>query len=92
MKFPQSFFLFCFFVVLTNQFHKWAHETNPNKTVQFIQNVGSVLSSKIHSLHHGPPFSSNYCITCGWLNPLFERIQFFQNLKIILEKVLHKTA
>ncbi|BDA77865.1 hypothetical protein LPTSP3_g07950 [Leptospira kobayashii] len=75
-------------IVFTNQFHKWAHLENPPGWIRILQTSGMILPKKMHSMHHTPPFSSYYCITCGWLNPLFEFIKFFPRLKTSIEAAL----
>ncbi|TGN07109.1 fatty acid desaturase CarF family protein [Leptospira ilyithenensis] len=75
-------------VVFTNQFHKWAHLENPPRWIRVLQISGMILPKTMHSLHHTPPFSSYYCITCGWLNPLFEFVKFFPKMKTSIESVL----
>jgi TMEM189-like protein len=67
----------CFFVFCTNQFHKWAHESNPAPFVRFLQRWGLILSPERHAIHHADT-SDHYCITVGWMNPLLARIGFFR--------------
>ena len=62
-----------FFIFLTNQFHKWAHQTFPPAAVRTLQRMGMILSPSHHSVHHRAPHLRNYCITSGWLNPLLDR-------------------
>jgi plasmanylethanolamine desaturase len=52
-------------VVMTNQFHKWAHLHEASRPVQWCQSHGIVLSEQHHSLHHSSRFDRNYCITWG---------------------------
>ena len=33
------------------------------------------------------PFECNYCITTGWLNPLFTKINFWRNLERVIIKL-----
>ena len=67
----------CFFVFCTNQFHKWAHQSNPAALVQFLQRWGLILSPERHAIHHADT-SDHYCITVGWMNPLLAKIGFFR--------------
>ena len=55
-------------VLLTNQFHKWAHLPAPPPLVAALQRWHLVLPPAHHQLHHTRPFTSHYCITTGWLN------------------------
>ncbi|HSS20162.1 MAG TPA: fatty acid desaturase CarF family protein [Pyrinomonadaceae bacterium] len=69
------------FTVLTNQFHKWAHQENPPRLARLLQRTRLVLEPQHHQQHHTRPFDSNYCITNGWLNPILNRIKFFRRLE-----------
>lgn len=55
-------------VLLTNQFHKWAHLPEPPPVLTFLQRCQLILPPAHHALHHTRPFNSHYCITTGWLN------------------------
>jgi len=57
-----------FWVLLTNQFHKWAHLPRPSPLVAGLQRWHVILPPAHHQLHHTRPFTSHYCITTGWLN------------------------
>ncbi len=70
--------------VLTNQFHKWAHQESPSRFVRLLQRTRLVLGPAHHQLHHTKPFNIHYCITNGWLNPLLNKIHFFRNLEATL--------
>ncbi len=61
-------------VLLTNQFHKWAHLDNPPRPIAALQRWGLILTKENHDLHHIAPYDTYYCITTGWLNPLFDRL------------------
>jgi hypothetical protein len=62
----------------TNQFHKWAHQESPSSFVRLLQRIGLVLRPEVHKVHHTVPFDRYYCITTGWLNPVLDRIGFFE--------------
>lgn len=58
----------------TNQCHKWAHMA-PSATpaaVRWAQRRGLILPAAHHRRHHTPPFDSHFCMSSGWLNPLFD--------------------
>ncbi len=57
-----------FWVLLTNQFHKWAHLREPPPLLAFLQRWHLILPPAHHALHHTRPFTTHYCITTGWLN------------------------
>jgi hypothetical protein len=70
--------------VLTNQFHKWAHQEAPSRFVRLLQRSRLVLNPAHHQVHHTKPFNMHYCITNGWLNPLLNKIKFFRGLEATL--------
>ena len=74
----------CFFVMGTNQFHKWAHEDEPPALVVALMKAHLILETKHHDVHHTPPFDQYYCITTGWLNPLLDKVQFFKRTEALI--------
>jgi hypothetical protein len=73
-----------FFILMTSQIHKWAHSDQPPPLVAFLQRHGLILSPEHHSKHHSAPFTKNYCITSGWLNPLAERFRVFPRMERVI--------
>jgi ubiquitin-conjugating enzyme E2 variant len=67
--------------VLTNLFHKWAHQDQPSAIVGWFQRARLVLGPAHHDVHHTDPFNKHYCITNGWLNPVLNRIGFFRKIE-----------
>ena len=61
-------------VMLTNQIHKWAHLDHVPRLVAAAQRRGIILSKRRHHVHHTAPYTSDYCITSGCLNPLLNRL------------------
>jgi ubiquitin-conjugating enzyme E2 variant len=66
-----------FWVMATNQFHKWSHMEEPSAFVGFLQRIHLVLPPDHHRVHHTAPFNKYYCITVGWLNWPLSAIHFF---------------
>jgi ubiquitin-conjugating enzyme E2 variant len=73
--------------VLTNLFHKWAHQENPAGIVRWLQRSRLVLEPAHHERHHTEPFDKHYCITNGWLNPILNKIGFFRKIEAALRLV-----
>ena len=80
---------FILFVTLTNQFHKWAHQSKPPAAICRLQQMNLILSPKHHDLHHTPPFDKYYCITSGWLNPVLAKIGFFEFFEKLIRQFNH---
>ncbi|HET9451906.1 MAG TPA: fatty acid desaturase family protein [Aggregicoccus sp.] len=66
-----------FWVMATNQFHKWSHVDAPGPVVGLLQRLHLILPPDHHQVHHTAPFNKYYCITVGWLNKPLQVIQFF---------------
>jgi len=73
-----------FWVMATNQFHKWSHLDNPPAVIAFFQRVHLILPPAHHQIHHTAPYNKYYCITVGWLNKPLMMIAFFPTLERIV--------
>jgi len=71
-------------VFATNQFHKWAHLTNPPFFIAGLQRLHLILPPDHHATHHTAPFSRYYCITAGWLNWPLTKMRFFPALEQVI--------
>ncbi|GJN39499.1 hypothetical protein PR202_gb28621 [Eleusine coracana subsp. coracana] len=75
-------------VVLSVQFHAWAHE-RPSRLppgVEFLQAAGVLVSRSQHAWHHRPPYNTNYCTVSGMWIGVLDRYGVFQ----ALEKVIYQ--
>jgi plasmanylethanolamine desaturase len=80
---------FTFWIMVTNQIHKWAHlrPEQVNFVVRFCQKMRIFLPYHEHQIHHTVPFESHYCITNGWLNHFLARIGFYRKLEWVGWKI-----
>jgi plasmanylethanolamine desaturase len=60
-------------VALTNQIHRWAHAPVVPRPVRWLQVSRVLLHPARHARHHSTGDHA-FCITTGWLNPLFDGI------------------
>jgi len=74
------------FVSFTNQIHKWAHTYQPPWIVTKLQNCHIILESKNHNYHHFSPYDRDYCITTGWLNPVFQQFELWKKMEVAITK------
>jgi len=87
------YFLMCFLTCstlllsFTNQIHKWAHSHEPPSVIRTLQKMGVILEGRAHQKHHFNPYDRDYCITTGWLNPLFEAIDYWRRIEDAIESV-----
>jgi len=68
-------------LVATNQFHGWAHAAHPPRLVRRLHRWGLILTPERHALHHTAAHDRAYCVTSGWLNPLLDRVHFFERIE-----------
>lgn len=85
-----TFFLttFCFFEVMSQEFHKWSHMT-PKECptwVNWLQDIGLTIGRKPHALHHLAPYEGNYCIISGICNPFLDKSGFFRRMEHFIYK------
>jgi TMEM189-like protein len=76
-----------FWVMATNQFHKWSHMDHPPALIGFLQRVHLILPPDHHRIHHTAPFNKYYCITVGWMNKPLMMIGFFPTLERLITRV-----
>lgn len=69
---------------VTNQFHSWAHSPSPPPFVRKLHAWGLILTPRRHARHHCSEHDRAYCVTSGLLNPLLDRIRFFQQLERLI--------
>ncbi len=73
-------------LVATNQFHGWAHAVDPPRLVRRLHRLGLILTPERHASHHTSAHDRAYCVTSGWLNPLLDRLHFFERLERAIEQ------
>jgi hypothetical protein len=91
---PLLFFDVCIgsamlWIMMTNQFHKWAHleAAALPKGLRLLQRTGLILSPEHHDVHHNAPFATHYCITSGWLNRPLAKLHFFRILEAVITRL-----
>ena len=75
--------LFAVATANANQIHKWAHSApheNP-KLVTMLQKLRLIQTQKHHGKHHQGSKDSYYCSITNVLNPVLEKIRFWQLLE-----------
>jgi plasmanylethanolamine desaturase len=74
-------------VLMTNQFHKWAHLGSPPAWIAFLQRWHLILPPEHHAVHHTAPFNKYYCITVGWMNWPLLAIRFFPAMEWLISSI-----
>jgi ubiquitin-conjugating enzyme E2 variant len=80
--------LFAFVSTNANQVHKWSHQTRAENgpIVSFFQDIGILLTPRQHAVHHSDPKNTFYCPVTNLVNPLLERIKFWQGAEWLIER------
>jgi hypothetical protein len=68
-------------VLMTNQFHSWAHLKAPRGWVAALQRLHLVLPPAHHAIHHTRPYNTHYSITVGWMNWPLGWMRFYPALE-----------
>ena len=77
---------FCFFELMSQEFHKWSHQLSSETLpwIRQLQKWGLVIGPKPHAQHHMEPFEGNYCIISGLCNPWLDESGFFRKLEVLI--------
>lgn len=76
-----------FWVMMTNQIHKWSHMDRPPALIGALQRAHVILPPDHHGIHHTAPFEKYYCITSGWLNWPLTKIGFYRHAERLITAV-----
>jgi plasmanylethanolamine desaturase len=72
-------------LMLTNQFHKWAHVADVPRVVARLQALNLILSPTEHARHHRGDHARAFCVTTGWLNPVLDGAHVFATCERLVE-------
>ncbi len=64
----------------SNEIHGWCH-TKSSAHIRFLQSICILQSPKHHKIHHTRPYSNNYCVMSGWVNPILNFFFFWEMLR-----------
>jgi len=66
--------------MMMNEVHLWTHKRQGG-WIEVFQKTGVIQSGRSHAVHHKPPQNRNFCILTDWLNPILEKLKFWQRLE-----------
>lgn len=66
-----------------NELHGWAHQ-KCSRPIRGLQMLGILASPEDHAEHHETPYSTDFCVMTGWLNPVLERLRFWRTLEALV--------
>ena len=82
--------LFALLAANANEFHKWAHRTRKENgsIISFLQDIRVLQTTKHHAKHHTDPKNSHYCTITNCLNPVLDRLRFWDGLEWFLAQTI----
>jgi ubiquitin-conjugating enzyme E2 variant len=83
--------LFAILSANANEFHKWSHRTRKEngRLISFLQDARLLQTAKHHARHHTDPKNSHYCTVTNFLNPVLDRLHFWDSLEWLLAKTIN---
>jgi len=77
------FTVFCVMEILSQELHKWSHQTKGESPawVNWLQSVGLSVPRKAHAQHHMEPYEGNYCIISGICNKPLDESGIFRRME-----------
>ena len=80
--------LFVAVSINANQVHKWSHRTRAEngKIVSSLQDIRVLQTPQQHALHHTDPKNTYYCPITNVLNPVLERVKFWDRAEWLIER------
>ena len=67
--------------------HRWTHQVDPPGFVKFLRKAGIAQEADDHRTHHRAPWTGNYCIINGALNPLLDKSGFWRKYENVVHKI-----
>lgn len=80
--------LFVAISVNANQVHKWSHRTRRENgpVISFLQDMRVLQTPRHHARHHTDPKNTFYCPLTNLVNPLLERVRFWDHAESLVER------
>ncbi|MEZ5999790.1 fatty acid desaturase CarF family protein [Hyphomonas sp.] len=77
------------FGVLSNEVHASAHRSpqENGRVITALQKTGLLQSHRHHAAHHRKGKDTHFCVVTNHVNPVLERIRFFQTLEAIVKRI-----
>lgn len=75
---------------VANEIHCWAHRSprENGSVIGSLQKIGILQSAKAHAIHHTDPKDRGYCTVTNYLNPILDRLRFFERIERMLFRLL----
>ncbi len=68
------------------EIHAINHRTDKEngKFLILLQRSGLIQSKRHHANHHIKPNDADFCLMTNWVNPILNKINFWQNLEVLV--------
>jgi ubiquitin-conjugating enzyme E2 variant len=81
------------FVVISanaNEVHKWSHRTRKEngRLITFLQNIRLLQTPQHHAVHHTNPKNVRYCPVTNLVNPVLDRLRFWDGMEWLLARTI----
>ncbi|MBP9854594.1 MAG: hypothetical protein KBD53_06990 [Candidatus Omnitrophica bacterium] len=72
-----------FIAINGQEVHKWSHRTKKENgpVITFLQDLRVIQTRRHHSAHHKSPNDCAYCVITNYLNPILDKMHFWDNLE-----------
>lgn len=76
------------FGVMSNEVHASAHRSpqENGRVITALQKTGFLQSHKHHAAHHRKGKDTHFCVLTNHVNPVLERVRFFQSLEWVIAR------
>lgn len=73
-----------------NEVHKWSHRTRKEngRLITFLQNIRVLQTPQHHAIHHTNPKNVRYCPITNLVNPVLDRIRFWDGVEWWLARTI----
>jgi len=80
--------LFAIVSANANEIHKWTHRTRKEngRVISFLQDIRVLQTARHHARHHTDPKNSHYCTITNFLNPVLDRVHFWDGMEWMLAR------
>ncbi len=84
------FWLFAAISANANEVHKWSHRTGKEngRLITFLQSLRLLQTPQHHAVHHTNPKRVRYCPITNFVNPILDRLHFWNGLEWLLAHTL----
>lgn len=82
--------LFAMVSTNANEVHKWSHRTRKEngRVIAWLQDIHILQTPHHHAIHHTNPKNCHYCPITNLVNPLLDRLHFWDALEWVLARTI----